>query len=317
MTQLLAAHTKLGRRDPRFCRTADLIAAGAPLRAAVGQRQGKRKCATTASLYASSQLHVAKRRRLAASGAGPTGRAVLSKAERNAVMRESFAEFRRMSPQERLRYAHLPHSFHCERPDDVDPAGPISAEGVQAGFFGQGSVELPIGAKAMQDALRAVCAVDEDADFEDLPGFTSYSTRLRQLALERMLVKDRGSHLKKRSCGRQVGNSVWEVTSCPLHAACTPSALICFAALAHPSWPRVGDIPKKKKFKDVKNCWSNHHGLCETRDADRFAALQELGAAFGSSVAEGLWYKVHAECGDEADQSDDHDTGAMFVFRLV
>ena len=35
--------------------------------------------------------------------------------------------------------------------------------------------------------------MDAGAEFEGLPGFTSYSKRLRQLALDRMFVKNRGA----------------------------------------------------------------------------------------------------------------------------
>ena len=71
-------------------------------------------------------------------------------------------------------------------------------------------------------------------------------------------------------------------------------------------------------FEHLTSCWCKHHGLCETRDADRFAGLQELGGPpSGALLQMGLWYKVYAECGDEADQGEDHDIGAFFVVAAL
>ncbi len=287
LAQLLAEHARRQRPDPRVHRTSDVLRQGAPLR--VGEtRAAKPSMLRAHVLYANDKVSEAKRRRVARNPrpALATRGALLSRAERNAILREALQEWKELPHHQKHSYLakasrareqqqhqqQQQQQQQCSRqplekqgrPSDgtredleggevtrlARTAEPPDSESRLSGFFGQGDWEFPIAVEAVKEALLEFVQLP-GCDVADLPGFTGVSPQLCKLAREASVVMDDQS------------------------------------------------IPPEHVFNYQDTCWLKYHGFCETLDAGNLRQLQKCNACLHRGVEQGSWYQVTAGLADE------------------
>ncbi len=187
MTQFLTEHVRLGRTDPRFDCASDLVRKGAPLQLAVGRSARNKRMARSGILYANEQ--VAKRKH-EVQAEGADGH--LRQAEVHTILRRASREFRDLPEREQLAFrARVKRNMlfaeaECQG-DGVDQPADMCR-----GFFGCGSEEFPFSLTSAKDTLLDFLALPADTKEQDLPGFTSYSSRLREDMEAKLFVPDEG-----------------------------------------------------------------------------------------------------------------------------